>query len=347
MVAKLLHEPSQIQLFRDRLLAWYAAGKRDLPWRRGRDPYAVWISEIMLQQTRVTAVIPYYERFLKRFPDLRALAESPESDLLASWSGLGYYYRARNLQKAAQAMCEAGGFPATYEAIRALPGIGEYTAAAVASISFDLPHAAVDGNVLRVLSRLDNDATDIGSSAGRKKFTVLANSLLDPEHPGEYNQGLMELGATVCLPRNPRCLVCPVSEFCGALAHGTQNKLPVKRKAGRNAEEQRTLFWIESDASVLAWKRPSTATLMPGFWELPEAEHLPGANTVERLGAFRHSITVHNYRFTVYRAEAHGDFGPCGWLELSALKTLPVSSVFRKAARVAMKADKAMAARQG
>jgi A/G-specific adenine glycosylase len=283
---------------------------------------------------------------LARFPDFRTLAASDEADLLAHWSGLGYYYRARNLQKAAQTMHENEAFPSTYEAIRALPGIGDYTAAAIASISFELPHAAVDGNVLRVLSRMGDDPTDIASSAGKKKFTLLAAELLDAGHPGEYNQALMELGATVCLPRNPRCLVCPVSEFCRALAHGSQNDLPVKRKAVRNAEEPRTLYWIERDGNVLAWQRPPTAKLMPGFWELPEPEHLPGLTALERAGAFRHSITWHNYRFTVYRAEAPDDTHACEWMELAALTSMAISSVFRKAAKVAAKVAKTMAARQ-
>lgn len=330
--------------FRELLLAWYAAAKRDLPWRKIADPYAVWISEIMLQQTRVAAVIPYYNRFLARFPNFRSLAESTESDLLAHWSGLGYYYRARNMQKAASVMFAAGAFPSTYDEIRALPGIGDYTAAAIASIGFGLPHAAVDGNVLRVLSRLQNDATDIASIAGKKKLSAIADLLLDPTHPGEYNQALMELGATVCLPRNPQCLTCPVSLLCDARANGSQDSLPVKRKAGRNAEEHRTVYWIERDGSVLAWRRPAEASLMPGFWELPEPEHLPDTVGQTRLGTFRHSITVHNYRFTVYLAQPPAAANRCEWIAVGKIDSLPVSSVLRKAAKLAAKGDKALAA---
>jgi A/G-specific adenine glycosylase len=330
-------EPERILEFRRLLLAWYAAAKRDLPWRRTTDPYAVWISEIMLQQTRVAAVIPYYNRFLARFPDFRSLAECSEADLLAHWSGLGYYYRARNLQKAAAVMIAAGTFPATYDEIRALPGIGDYTAAAIASIGFGLPHAAVDGNVLRVLSRLQNDSTDIASVEGKKKLTAVANCLLDCAQPGEYNQALMELGATVCLPRDPQCLMCPVSSLCDARAHGVQNALPVKRKAARNGEEQRTIYWIERNNDVLAWKRPPEASLMPGFWELPEPEHLPDTLRLERLGDFRHSITVHNYRFTVYLAPPPATAKGCEWISIDNLDALPVSSVLRKAAKLVTK----------
>ena len=201
---------SQIELFRSQLLHWFAQNRRDLPWRRTRDPYAIWISEVMLQQTRVAAVIPYYERFLSRFPDLESLAGASETDLLAHWAGLGYYYRARNLQRAARNALEAGTFPADYDGIRHLPGIGEYTAAAVASIAFDLPYPVVDGNVYRVLSRVLNDRTNIASGPARKHFTVLAGAILDRTRPGDFNQAIMELGATVCLPRKPLCLICPV-----------------------------------------------------------------------------------------------------------------------------------------
>jgi A/G-specific adenine glycosylase len=333
----MLVETARIVEFRERLLAWYAAAKRELPWRKTADPYAVWISEIMLQQTRVAAVIPYYERFLTRFPDFYLLAESPEADLLAHWSGLGYYYRARNLRKAASVMVAAGEFPTTYDGIRALPGIGDYTAAAIASIGFGLPHAAVDGNVLRVLSRLQNDPTDIGSIAGKKKFTAIADLLLDRTRPGEYNQALMELGAMVCLPRNPQCLICPVSSLCDARANSSHNSLPVKRKAARNAEEHRTVYWIEHRGKILAWRRPPEASLMPGFWELPEPEHLTDTAGLKRLGSFRHSITVHNYCFTVYLAQPPAAANGLEWISIHNLAALPVSSVLRKAAKLVTK----------
>jgi len=182
---------------RTKLTRWYARTKRDLPWRRTRDPYAIWISEIMLQQTRVAAVIPYYERFLRRFPDAAALAEASEQELLAMWSGLGYYSRARNLQKAARQMVERGTFPNDYASLRELAGVGDYTAAAIASIAFGLPHAVVDGNVRRVIARVIND--------GHANPQELADRLLDQRDPARWNQAVMERGATSCLPREPLC----------------------------------------------------------------------------------------------------------------------------------------------
>ena len=288
----------------------------------------------MLQQTRVAAVIPYYERFLSRFPDLRSLAEAPEADLLARWAGLGYYYRARNLQKAAQQMLEAGGFPASYEGIRRFPGIGEYTAAAVASIAFDLPHPVVDGNVYRVLSRVLSDRTNIASPGARKHFTVLADGLLDRQCPGNFNQALMELGATVCLPKKPLCLVCPVSGICRARQAGTQESLPVKIKLRRTLEQTRILLWIENDGKLLLWQRPPSARLMPGFWELPEPEHAPDARKGAILGRFRHGITIHNYCFEVHIASVEKVPEACKWISVREFPQLPISTVLKKAKKL-------------
>src|SRR6202049_1584982 len=194
---------SRVSAMRSRLLLWYQKSKRDLPWRRTRDPYRIWVSEIMLQQTRVAAVIPYYEQFLARFPDVAALASAPEQELLAAWAGLGYYSRARNLQRAAKKILELGTFPGDYLSLRDLAGVGEYTAAAIASMAFGLPHAALDGNVIRVLSRLTAEQGNIGSGAVRKRLREAADALLDPKRPGEFNQALMELGAMVCLANKP------------------------------------------------------------------------------------------------------------------------------------------------
>lgn len=327
----------EIERFRRDLLAWFDQNQRDLPWRRTRDPYAIWISEIMLQQTRVSAVIPYYELFLQQFPDFETLAGAGESELLASWAGLGYYYRARNLQRAAISMRARSAFPDTYEAIRALPGIGDYTAAAIASIAFDLPHAAIDGNVLRVLSRVFDDPADIASSAGRKHFGENAAALLDRARPGAFNQAMMELGATVCLPRKPQCLICPVSQLCQSRRHGTQEERPVSGKKMMTVEENRTLFWITHSGRILAWQRPAASRLMPGFWELPERLHLPDAAAGERLGSFRHTITFHKYRFEIHRADIPADIGSCQWISLDALDSMPASTVMRKALRVAEK----------
>jgi len=220
--------PNPAERFGRLLLAWYSRGHRDLPWRNTRDPYRIWISEIMLQQTRAQAVIPYYLRFLERFPTVEALAAAEEDTVLALWSGLGYYSRARNLRLAARLIVASGPFPGTYEAIRELPGIGDYTAAAIASIAFDLPHAVLDGNVLRVVARVANDAADIASNRTRERFRAIAQEWLVPAEPGHFNQALMELGATVCLPRNPLCLVCPLADCCRARQEGAIAQVPVK-----------------------------------------------------------------------------------------------------------------------
>jgi A/G-specific adenine glycosylase len=325
---------ARVRQFRGSLLAWFGTARRDLPWRRSNDPYRVWVSEIMLQQTRVAAAIPYYERFLGRFPSVQALADAPEADLLAHWAGLGYYHRARNMQRAARAIREAGGFPDTLEAILGLPGVGDYTAAAIASISFRLPHAVLDGNVFRVLSRVANDATDIGSSAGKKVFSGLAAAMLDPERPGDFNQALMELGATLCLPKNPQCLVCPVSALCVARAAGTQDGLPVKKKPQKSVYQERTLYWISRGHDVLLWQRPASAKLMPGFWELPEAEQLPQTGSGVEKGGFRHGITFHNYLFRVVAIPAPLQLGICQWIGRQQLAKLPLSTVARKAMKV-------------
>jgi A/G-specific adenine glycosylase len=329
----------EIERFRTQLLAWFGRHRRDLPWRRTSEPYAIWVSEIMLQQTRVATAISYYERFLTRFPDFQSLADASEPDLLAHWAGLGYYYRARNLQKAAQLMRDAGGFPATIEDLRGLPGIGDYTAAAVASISFNLPHAVVDGNVFRVLSRVLDDPTNIASAIARKHFSAAADTLLDRDRPGAFNQAMMELGATLCLPKNPQCLICPVSDLCQARQRGRENDLPVKGKRQESAQEQRLLFWIEREGKLLVWQRPSTSRLMPGFWELPERAQLLHVTAGRKLGSFRHTITFHKYVFEVAEVETDTlePSGECQWMPIRELDLRPTSTMLRKARRVVEK----------
>lgn len=324
----------QLPTFRRQLLAWFESQKRDLPWRRTNDPYAIWLSEVMLQQTRVTAVIPYYLRFLERFPTVEALAIAPEPDLLAHWAGLGYYYRARNLQKAAREIVTSGSFPTTYDRIRTLPGVGEYTAAAVASIAFNLPFAVLDGNVFRVLSRLYADPTNIASGEGKKHFACLAHQVLDRESPGAFNQAMMELGATVCLPKNPLCLICPVHSHCLANKRNNANELPLKVKDKRNVRKDRVLFWIERDGMLLAWQRPVDSRLMPGFWELPEVEHLPEVVPGAFVGSFKHGITIYDYRFQIAVADAPSDIAKCVWKPISSLLETPISTIFRKAVRI-------------
>jgi A/G-specific adenine glycosylase len=311
--------------FRRRLLDWYHRGRRDLPWRDTSDPYAIWISEIMLQQTRVVTVLPYYQRWLRRFPDVQSLIEAPEEDVLRHWSGLGYYSRARNLHRAAK---QTGGqIPSEYEGIRALSGVGDYTAAAIASIAFGLPHAAVDGNVLRVISRLTSDNGDIGSAVTRQRLSKAADKLLDRKRPGSFNQAMMELGATVCLPKKPRCLACPVAELCEARKQGAQNDLPVKLRRTQPIHIDRTLLIVRRQDRILFRQ-------LAGFWELPEPEHLPLASLKKCIGEFRHSITNHIYRFAVCEAFVKSRPPLLHWLYPGRLELL-FSTTSRKALHVA------------
>ena len=202
--------------FTETILHWYAASGRDLPWRRTRDPYAVWLSEIILQQTRVAQGRAYWERFMDRFPTVDDLAAAPEDEVLRLWQGLGYYSRARNLHAAAKQIVAMGGFPDSLEGIRSLKGVGDYTAAAIGSIAFGLPAAVVDGNVYRVLARYFGIATPVGTTEAKKEFTALANRLLPADAPAAFNQGMMDFGATCCTPANPACLTCPLQPSCAA-----------------------------------------------------------------------------------------------------------------------------------
>ncbi len=283
----------------------------------------------MLQQTRVAAVIPFYHRFLQRFPDIAALAAASEPHLLACWSGLGYYSRARNLQKSAQRM--NGVFPHDYESIRALAGVGDYTAAAVGSIAFGLPYAVLDGNVMRVLSRLSNDSGDIGSPATRRRLQELADRLLDRGQPGKFNQAVMELGATLCVPVQPQCLLCPVAQFCKAREQGTQNQLPVKLKKIASVKLERILLLIRKNGAILLWRRPADSRKLAGFWELPEPHLLASAVVGEEIGDFRHSITNHNYVFRVRSAEVQDHPEGFDWLQADELEKRPLSTTVRKA----------------
>jgi len=288
----------------------------------------------MLQQTRVAVVIPYYERFLEKYPTARDLAEAPEQDVLAAWSGLGYYSRARNLQKAARQIAARGEFPYAYSEIRQLAGAGDYTAAAVASIAFGLPHAALDGNVIRVISRLRNDASDTGSPGVRKRFQQAAQELLDPADPGGFNQAMMELGATVCLPRNPQCLLCPVRGMCTAQQAGRQNELPVKIRREKVVRIEQVLLILERRGKILMWQRPESDTRMPGFWELPSSDQVPDAVGCGFRGSFSHSITFHRYRIDVLQGRVGNAPQGMVWVDKARLAQIPVSSIARKALKL-------------
>ena len=316
--------------FGARILRWYDSAKRDLPWRRTQDPYSVWLSEIMLQQTRVAAAVPYFERFLQRFPNVAALAAARESEVLAAWAGLGYYSRARNLHRAAQEIA-AGGFPRDYEAIRALPGIGEYTAAAIASIAFGLPHAVLDGNVIRVLARVSAEEAPVASAAAKERLRALADRLLDRSRPGDYNQALMELGATVCLPRSPRCTECPVATMCEARRQGIAERLPVKAPRVKTVVIELELLLIRRRGRCLMWQRPTDSGPMAGFWELPVTAQLSHAYRYEVLRHVRHTIMNRRYVATVIRAEIKRVPRGFVWVAEDGLAALPLSTLARKA----------------
>ena len=258
----------------ERLLEWYAAGHRDLPWRRDREPYHVWLSEVMLQQTRVEAVKGYYHRFLAELPDISALAACPPDRLAKLWEGLGYYSRMRNLQKAAQVIVSAHGgvFPREYDAIRALPGVGDYTAGAIASICFGLPEPAVDGNVLRVLSRVTDDAAPVTDAAVKREYAARLREIYPAGRCGDFTQSLMELGATVCGPNSqPQCALCPLASLCLARANGTALLRPVKAPKKEKRTEEKTVFILRCGTRIAVRRRPEQG-LLAGLWELPNVD---------------------------------------------------------------------------
>lgn len=270
------------------LLAWYDEGHRDLPWRAVPTPYRVWVSEIMLQQTRVEAVRSYFDRWMQALPDIPALAAADEAVYMKLWEGLGYYSRVRNLHRAAVEVCEqyGGELPADYARLLALPGVGEYTAGAVASIAFGLPAPAVDGNVLRVAARLDNDLTPITDAGYKKQTRARFAALMPADRPGDLNQALMELGATVCLPNGaPRCADCPLQHLCLGCHHGNAAMLPVRAAKKARRVENRTVLLARCGPLVGIRRRPAKG-LLAGLWELPALEgHLSPEETRAALAA--------------------------------------------------------------
>ena len=319
---------------RKQLLGWFCKYRRELPWRLNKDPYRIWLSEIMLQQTRVAAVIPYYERFLERFPNIRALAEAPEEEVLRLWSGLGYYSRARNLQRAAQQIVSTHGgeFPRTADEALALPGIGSYTAAAILSIAFGAEHAVLDGNVARVLARLDAVEGELRENGRWRSLQASADALLDPKSPSDWNEAMMELGAMMCTPRAPRCLLCPVAEFCRARKLGLTEAIPEKHK--KRAKVEITLaaaVFLDTRGRTLLLPPPQpagkhatdeyVAPLISKMWHFPtiavredsaaELEKflarigaLPASKakpTLEPLTRARHTVTYRAIRLLPYR----------------------------------------------
>lgn len=257
--------------FRKNLVQWFHKEKRDLPWRRTTDPYKIWVSEVMLQQTRVDTVIPYYERFIKKYPTMDDLAYANEEELLKMWEGLGYYSRARNLQLGVKEVVEKynGVVPDNRHNISKLKGVGPYTAGAILSIAYNKPEHAVDGNVMRVLSRVLHITEDISLPKTRKIFEEAVEQLIDPEDPSAFNQGLMDLGAQICTPTSPKCLLCPVREYCVGFFEGVADKLPVKTKKIKNKIEKYNIYIaIDENGNYLVEKRPSEG-LLANMWQFP------------------------------------------------------------------------------
>ena len=266
------------QDFTKTLLEWYARHGRDLPWRRGRDPYAIWLNEIILQQTRIAQGTAYWERFMARFTNVKALADASEDEVLRLWEGLGYYSRARNLHAAAKQIVALGGFPKTLEGIRSLKGVGDYTAAAIGSIAFGIPAAVVDGNVYRVLARYYGIETPVGSTAAKKEFTEKAQSLLPTNAPGDFNQAMMDFGALQCTPANPDCLTCPLADSCAALRTGKVAQLPVKRPKTAVKERYLSYIYLRHNGET-AIRQRGAGDIWQGLWEPLVIEHTTAVRT--------------------------------------------------------------------
>lgn len=342
----------------EKLLNWYHQHARDLPWRQHPDAYAVWVSEIMLQQTRVETVIPYFKRWMERFPSVAALAQASLQDVLNAWEGLGYYSRARNLHKAAGIVVEdhGGEIPGDRKSLLKLPGIGPYTAGAIASIAFDRDEAALDGNIRRVLSRVFNVEEPARSPAGERRLWALAEENLPPGRAGDYNQALMDLGATICLPRAPLCLLCPLDSLCQAKALGIQEERPVTTPKAAIPHATVTAAIIRRDEEVLIAQRKPEG-LLGGMWEFPGGKTEPGEDLEtclkreiceelgveievgDKFGVYQHAythfrVTLHAFRCTLSngREPRPLEVQDIRWVEISALKDFPMGKIDRQIA---------------
>jgi A/G-specific adenine glycosylase len=326
---------------RRRLLAWYDVHARDLPWRNaGRTPYRVFVSEAMLQQTRVAAVVPYFDRFVEKLPDFAALADADEQEVLGLWQGLGYYRRARNLQAAARVIMNEhdGVLPRDVHLLRKLPGVGPYTAGAIASIALDLPEPIVDGNVARVITRLDAIEADPATPAVQKHLWQRSEALVDPTRPGDFNSSLMELGATVCLPRLPHCLLCPIAEHCKAKEANLQDSIPPPKQAKTTLIVHRNVFRVRQGDAVLVEKRPPTGR-WAGLWQLPTrppGSPPPVAGNYTPTGELRHALTHRRYAFRLLDLAVKNHAPPDGmrWADPDAVEKLPMSVPQRKLLRL-------------
>ena len=343
--------------FAEKILTWYAANARELPWRGHPDPYAVWISEIMLQQTRVETVIPYFERWMARFPSVSVLAAAPQQEVLNLWEGLGYYSRARNLHKAAQLIVTEynGQLPSDPESLQKLPGIGRYTAAAIASIAFGVDAAALDGNIRRVLARLFDVEIPARSTEGEKLLWLLAEENLPAGKAGDYNQAIMDLGATICTPKSPACEVCPLAEICRAKAISVQEQRPVKKPKSVVPHHTVTAAVIRRNGHILIAQRPERG-LLGGMWEFPGGKIEPGESLPTCLkrelreelaievkvglpfGVYEHAythfkITLHAFCCTLADGEPvaieHNDL--C-WVTPSEMEAFPMGKIDRQIA---------------
>lgn len=356
--------PRQLASLRRSLLAWYRANRRDLPWRRSRDPYRIWFAEIMLQQTRIAAVLPYYEKFLARFPTLDTLARARESEVLKYWAGLGYYSRARNLHNAARTIVaeHEGKFPQDPKAALALPGIGEYTAAAILSIAFNAPLAALDGNVARVLARLFVIRGDLRAPKKWHCLTKIAQQLLPANSPGDWNQALMELGETICTPRSPQCARCPIAKYCKARALSIAHKLPAPRQKRKTVRLQiAAAVLVDPQRRTLLTRLPGAhdSSIFSRLWQFPAitsasrngnaaAELLAylrsslacEPHSLEPLPSVTHTVTYRQITLVPFLARVNTlpCLPECRMIALEKLSSLAVSSATKKIARVALHA---------
>ena len=320
-------DAAELAHFRRDLLRWYDSAARDLPWRGGgRTPWRVFVSEAMLQQTQVKTVLPYFLRFTERFPTPISLAQADEEEVLRLWQGLGYYSRARNLQRAARAMVErhGGAVPETIGELIALPGVGRYTAGAVASIAFGVPAPILDGNVTRVLCRLDLIEGDPRAAANQRRLWERAAEVVDPDRPGDFNSAVMELGATACTPRSPQCLICPVSAYCKARAAGVQDRVPPPKKAKATPVVERAAYRVTNAAGgVLVERRPATGR-WAGLWQFVTRPP-PGATEPRPAGEVRHALTHRRYAFRCLDCEYDGPPPPgTRWASPAELDALPM-----------------------
>ncbi|EGK11201.1 A/G-specific adenine glycosylase [Desmospora sp. 8437] len=349
-------EEDWIQAVREKLLDWYDRNRRDLPWRENKDPYRIWVSEIMLQQTRVDTVIPYYERFMSLFPTPGELAAAEEDEVIKAWEGLGYYSRARNLHTAVKEVVETygGKVPDDPAAVSRLKGVGPYTAGAILSIAYNRPVPAVDGNVFRVLSRWFALRDDVTRTSTRRKFEELDRLLIPEDRPGDFNQALMELGALICIPVSPACADCPVQGECQAHHDGIQAELPVKTRGKPPVPVRMTFGWIMNGTRVLLQRRPSEG-LLGGMWGLPSVETLPeepvpggtlrdhwaGLGLNLELGAvvgeLEHVFSHRRWFVTLVQGLCSAEESlpeDCRWVEENELERYALPNVYRKAVRM-------------